>query len=232
TAPWVALQGLLEPQEVVIPWAQTVAERLDTATLPRDITRLRRDFPRLLTLVKVITMLYQRQRTCDASGRLLATVDDYAMAYALVAEPFARSAHGISTRAQEVAEAVQQVYADKQVQTDKDQDVYVTVKDLAKHLRWATRTVQKWIEQAESADLIDVQRGTPGTPLKLRPGTSDTAASLALLPTPEHVAEAVGGSLAAIHPLTGMCMSPIRACAPQCENLTTDRKSRSNDTQE
>ena len=134
------------------------------------------------------------------------------MVYALVAEPFTRSVHGISTRALEVAEAVHDVYADNADKANPDQDVYVTVKALAKHLRWATRTVLKWIDQAESADLIDVQRGNPGTPLKLRPGTSDTAASLALLPTPEQVAAAVGVSLTAIHPLTGVCMSPVRAC--------------------
>jgi hypothetical protein len=221
TAPWQALQGLLEPTAVVIPWAQTVAGLLETEALPRDITRLRRDFPRLLTLVKVITLLYQRQRTQDPAGRLIATLDDYAMAYALVAEPFTRSAYGISRRALEVAEAVQAVYEDKHANAKKDTEVYVTVKELAKHLRWATRTVQKWVEQAESGDLIDVQHGGPGTPLKLRPGPEDTTASLGLLPAPETVAAAVQVSLTAIHPLTGVCMSPVRACALGLENPVT-----------
>lgn len=232
TAPWLALQGLLEPIEVVIPWAETVAQLLETDALPRDITRLRRDFPRLLTLVKVITLLYQRQRPRDAAGQLLAMVDDYAMAYALVAEPFARSAHGISARALEVADAVREVYADKQTRTDPDKEVYVTIKDLAKALRWATRTVQKWVTQAEEGDLIDVQRGVPGTPLKMRPGTDNETATLALLPTPEHVAHAVGVSLTAIHPLTGVPISPMRACAPGQENSATPALSTPNEAPE
>ena len=36
--------------------------------------------------------------------------------------------------------------------------VAVYVKDLARHLRWANRTVQKWVDHAEAAGLVYVQR--------------------------------------------------------------------------
>jgi hypothetical protein len=141
TASWQALQRQLTPYTVVIPWASTLASLLQLDTLPQDITRLRRDFPRLLTLVKVITLLYQQQRTRDADGRLMATVDDYAMAYYLVAEPFARSVHGLSTRALAVAEAVRALYDTKRHDKKAHDEAYVTIRELTIELRWASRTV-------------------------------------------------------------------------------------------
>jgi hypothetical protein len=221
TAPWQALQGKLTPYEVVIPWAPQLETLLQVDTLPRDITRLRRDFPRLLTLVKVIALLYQQQRSCDADGRLIATVADYAMAYALVAEPFARSVHGFSTQALAVAEAVQQLYDDMRTKKTPHEAAYVTVRDLTKALRWATRTVQKWLDQAAAADLVEAHTDGKGKPLKLWPTEQTTTSVVTLLPTPEAVAAALGTGLAGVHPVTGAAFFPVRACAPPGENATT-----------
>ena len=222
TTPWQALQEKLTPCEVVIPWAPTLEALLQVDTLPRDITRLRRDFPRLLTLVKVIALLYQQQRSYDANGRLIATVDDYAMAYALVAEPFARSVHGLSAQAVAVAEAVQQLYDDKRTtKTQKHTEAFITVRDLAKALRWAKRTVQKWVDQAAEADLLDIHSEEKGKAMKIWPAEKHAGYVFMLLPTPEELSTELGMALTAVHPLTGAVFSPVRACAPAEENATT-----------
>jgi hypothetical protein len=229
TAPWQALQGKLTPFEVVIPWAPNLQELLQVDTLPRDITRLRRDFPRLLTLVKVIALLYQQQRTYDAAGRLMATIDDYAMAYTLVAEPFARSVHGLSAQALAVSEAVQQLYDDKRTtQKTPHDEAYITVRDLAKALRWAKRTVHKWVEQAEAADLLDIRSAEKGKPLKLWPAEQKTPYMFSLLPEPTVVAAALNATITAVHPLTGAVLPPMHACTPAGGNATTPTTTREN----
>lgn len=64
---------------VVIPYAQVLAE----GTKPSAV-RLRRDFSMLLTIIKTIAILYQHQREVDANGYIVATIDDYTLAYELV----------------------------------------------------------------------------------------------------------------------------------------------------
>jgi hypothetical protein len=214
TTPWQALQRRLRPRTVVIPWASTLARLLQLDTLPQDITRLRRDFPRLLTLVKVITLLYQQQRTCDADGRLIATVDDYAMAYYLVAEPFARSVHGLSARALAVADAGRELYDAKSDAKTAHDEAYVTIRELTTKLRWASRTVHKWVEQAEVADLLDIRREDKGKALKLWPTEKQANYVFSLLPTPEVLAQALQTALTAIHPVTGDALSAVPACTP------------------
>jgi hypothetical protein len=213
---------------VVIPWASTLADLLQVDTLPQDITRLRRDFPRLLTLVQVITLLYQQQRTCDADGRLIATVDDYAMAYHLVAEPFARSVHGLSARAVKVAEAVRALYDAKHDAKTAHDEAYITIRELTTHLRWASRTVHKWVDQAEAADLLDIRREDKGKAMKLWPTEKQANYVFTLLPTPETLAAALQSLLTAVHPLTGAALSPVPACTPPSTKTTTSSVTREN----
>jgi hypothetical protein len=48
----------------------------------------RRAFPRFLSAIKAITILYQYQRNKDEHGRLIADIADYAMAYQLFSSTF------------------------------------------------------------------------------------------------------------------------------------------------
>jgi len=94
--------------------------------------------------------------------------------------------------------------------------VAVYVKDLARHLRWAKRTVQKWVDQAEAAGLVDVQRD--GNRLAIRPveGAPLEEAAFRLLPEPERLARELGEGGSYVHPLTGetcVLFLPQTACA-------------------
>jgi hypothetical protein len=80
-----ALQRMLEPLPVVVPYA----ERLGELIRP-DRVELRRAFPHLIGMIRAVTLLYQRQRTRTADGTLVATADDYQIAQRLLRSPMAR----------------------------------------------------------------------------------------------------------------------------------------------
>jgi hypothetical protein len=51
----------------------------------------RRSFKRVLSAIKTITLLYQKQRSRDEQGRFIADISDYAIVYQLLEESFAES---------------------------------------------------------------------------------------------------------------------------------------------
>ncbi|MCC7000884.1 MAG: PriCT-2 domain-containing protein, partial [Gemmatimonadaceae bacterium] len=79
--PWVALQTWLAHAEhrAVIPFASELAERIAPVAV-----RLRRDFGQLLNLIRAHAILHQATREHDADGRIVATLDDYAVVRDLV----------------------------------------------------------------------------------------------------------------------------------------------------
>lgn len=217
--PWHALYELLPQKEVVVPYAPAIARLLEAQDLPEDLTRLRRDFGRFLTLVKVVALLHHARRE-EREGRLVAALEDYALAYHLAARPMARSVHTVSPQALALAVAVREVHEAKVEEAAgkniPEGSVAVYVKDLARHLRWAKRTVQKWVDQAEAAGLVDVQRD--GNRLAIRPveGAPLEEAAFRLLPEPERLARELGEGGSYVHPLTGetcVLFLPQTACA-------------------
>ncbi|WP_253665788.1 hypothetical protein [Thermus scotoductus] len=218
-APWHALYEALPQVEVVVPFAPAIARLLEAQDLPEDLTRLRRDFGRFLTLVKVAALLHHARREAR-EGRLVATLEDYALAYHLAARPLARSVHTVSPQALALAVAVREVHEAKVEEAAgknvPEGAVAVYVKELARHLRWAKRTVQKWVDQAEAAGLVDVQRD--GNRLAIRPveGAPLEEAAFRLLPEPERLARELGEGGSYVHPLTGetcVLLLPQTACA-------------------
>jgi len=81
---WHDAVRLLEPAEVIIPFA----ERIEVPSAP---IRLRRDVPRLLNIIKLIAWVHQHTRNRDDAGRVLATEEDFTMAISMVGDSFARA---------------------------------------------------------------------------------------------------------------------------------------------
>ena len=69
---------------MTIPYAAQLAE-----LIPPVAVRLRRDFGSLLALVRAHAVLHQANRDRDADGRIVATLDDYAVVRGLVADVIA-----------------------------------------------------------------------------------------------------------------------------------------------
>ncbi len=82
-AAWHALQEWLETGEcrVTIPFSRSLAE-----AIPPVAVRLRRDFSAILTLIRAHALLHRASRQQDESGRVIATVGDYAAVRELVAD--------------------------------------------------------------------------------------------------------------------------------------------------
>jgi len=218
-APWHALYTNLPQVAIVVPFAPAIARLLEGQNLPEDLTRLRRDFVRFLTLVKVVSLLHHARRK-TRGDILVATLEDYALAYHLAARPLARSVRTVSPQTLTLAAAVRELYGAKleeaRMKNMPEEAVAVYVKDLAKNLRWAKRTVHKWADQAEAAGLVDVQK--EGNRLALRPvdGAPIEEAAFRLLPEPELLARELGEPLTYVHPISGekrVSFFPETACA-------------------
>lgn len=91
-----AMQHLLKPYSVAIPYATELAE-----LMPADRVEVRRAFGHLLTCISASALLYQRQRRMQ-DGCLVATEDDYATAFTLLSKPMTEAiGRGVSDVASE-----------------------------------------------------------------------------------------------------------------------------------
>jgi hypothetical protein len=101
---WHGLQNWLAAGErnVVIPFAEQLADRVLALAV-----RQRRDFGALLTLIRAHGLLHRGSRDRNEAGAIVATVQDYAVVRALVAELFAEGIEAtVSTTVRETVDAV------------------------------------------------------------------------------------------------------------------------------
>ena len=108
--PWLALQHWLAHAEhrVVIPYASALAEQV-----PPVAVRLRRDFGQLLALIRAHAILHQATRERDGEGRILATLEDYAIVRTLVLDVIAEGIDAtVAPIVRETVAAVQTLLAD------------------------------------------------------------------------------------------------------------------------
>jgi hypothetical protein len=80
-----ALQRMLQPLPVVIPYAERLGE-----LIPSDRVEVRRAFPQLMSMIQAVSLLHQRQRNRNGDGALVATEEDYQLARHLLLKPMAR----------------------------------------------------------------------------------------------------------------------------------------------
>jgi hypothetical protein len=83
-AKFIACQQWLETKgerRVVIPYGPVLSQ-----LIPAQAVRVRRDFPRLLTVIKTLALLHQCNRKRDAEGRIVASWNDYRAARTLLDE--------------------------------------------------------------------------------------------------------------------------------------------------
>ena len=96
---WLALKG---ERRVVVPFASVLAD-----IIPADQVRMRRDFPKLLTTIKVVAFISQVKRTKDDKGRVVASLADYEAARELLAPVYdVIVADGVTTAVRETVEAI------------------------------------------------------------------------------------------------------------------------------
>jgi hypothetical protein len=162
---WIdALRWLREHGErrVAIPFASALAELIPAAEV-----RVRRDFPKLLTLIMTSAFLQQRRRECNADGFIVASVEDYLWVRELLVDSFtATVATGVTDGIRAVVAALQEVQEALKVGT-------VTQAQVARAMKVGKTTalhrVRRAIEAGYVVDLASIKYGqsqlAPGEPL-------------------------------------------------------------------
>lgn len=177
---WRALQRWLElagEREVTIPYAMALAEKAKPAAV-----RLRRDFGKLLTLIKAHALLHQASRGRDDQGRIVATLEDYAAVYNLVADLMAEGVGAtVSPTVRETVEAVRVLYAEKKEP--------VTLAELAKRLGLDRSTANRRVLVARELGHVVNLEERWGKPSRLAPG-DPLPEETPILPAPEALEEA------------------------------------------
>lgn len=132
---WRDAQRLLEPLDVVIPFATKLA-------YPARTTTDRRNNQKLLTLVAAHALLYQHQRERDAEGRIVATCEDYAEIHRLLSPAVESELEGLSPRAARLYRAL------------ADKGAALTRRDAAKLLGWGYNTAKRALAELQAHELV------------------------------------------------------------------------------
>lgn len=212
---WHAFQRLLELEkpEVEIPFAVELAK----ACIPKGI-RLRRDFPQLLQLVKAhaIFHLYQRERT--RGGRIIASMDDYAAVYDLVADLVAEGAQTtVSDAIRETVEAVKEL-----LHTINE----VRITHVARALGISKQAAQQRVYKAIYGGWLVNQENRKGRPAILALG-DPLPEETGILPTPPELKSIChdSGLTALPEERSSLNSSTYRSASPQTrqvDRLTTE----------
>jgi hypothetical protein len=163
----VAFQSYLQlqaPAKVLVPFALELAQGMaGMAQAPRIL----RDFARVLSLVKVTTLIRQHHRQTDSDGRIVAELADYAYVRELVNDMFAETVSGATLDTRALVDAV--------IELDKARTAFdrITSTTLANHLgihhraahRRAMRALRMgWITNKEQKKHHPADWG-PGEPM-------------------------------------------------------------------
>ena len=134
---------------IIIPYARQLASRMPV----RNAVRLRRDFDRVLQLIKAHALLHRASRERDADGRI-ATLDDYRVVHELIAGPMAVELETTtSDEVRETVEAVRRLSAGGSA---------TALSALARELRLDKSSVSRRIRHAGPRRLSPQSRIAPG----------------------------------------------------------------------
>jgi DNA primase catalytic core len=139
-------QRLLEPLPVVIPFA-------DRLTFPSSWMRTRRDHARFLNLIEVSAFLHQHQRE-RRNGAIVASVADYAAAYALAGEVLTETLGDLKKPLREAFGRIQ----DLATKTDAG----VSRRDIREALALPDSTVRGWLAELVELEYLEVESSKGG----------------------------------------------------------------------
>ncbi len=137
----VAFQHYLQlkaPWRVVVPFAVELAAAMaKTASAPRIL----RDFQRILSLIKAVTILRHYKRQSDTEGRIVAKIADYETVRELVADMYVDSSTGATSDIRTLVEAVIELDASRKGGEQ------ITNTALAKRLGIGIKQAERWAKR-------------------------------------------------------------------------------------
>jgi predicted transcriptional regulator len=131
----------LKPVKVLIPYA-------DFIDFPFNRIRARRDFPKLLALIKVLAYLHQYQRprlVLKGEEYVVATFADYSIACALAGKVFRPTVLGLPEGVLKVFDVCRRL---------SEQSVEITSRTVTESCEYSQKTVQKYLNELVRARLL------------------------------------------------------------------------------
>lgn len=190
------LQRILEPLQVRIPFAKTLAE-----LTPDEPLRMRRDFQRILAVIEIVALLHQHSRDKHEYKGVIyikARLEDYYIAKALLEGPLSLTLLNRYPQTIEIVNAVEELY-----QASHDP---VLIKDLLAKFKKPRKTILRWLQPAlDNGWIENVGEQGKGRPFKLVPGKIDDNEDK-VLPTVETLCERLpelAENFHVIDPITG-----------------------------
>ncbi len=157
-------QRLLEPVDVVNPWA-------DQLTFTTERTRTRRDHEKYLTLIDAITLLHQHQRGTekDDDGRVFirVTLDDIALANQLAPELLGRSLDELPPQTRRLLGHVKDLVRTLRRTRDVEQPLALfSRRELRDACGWSYSQVKRHLERLQEMDYVAPRYGRMGVTLR------------------------------------------------------------------
>jgi biotin operon repressor len=146
-------QRLLDPLEVAVPYAELIE-------YPTAQHRSNRDLKRLVATIKASAFLHQHQRRqVDINGVLfvIATVEDYRVAYDHLKKILADTLADLNPTSRELLDMAKEVMKAKKEEGNREK-AYFTRKELGEELRWQRQAVARAIKPLEEAGYFDVEK--------------------------------------------------------------------------
>jgi len=174
---WRALQAWISGGErrVTIPYANALAEKV-----PPVAVRLRRDFGAILNLIRSHALLHRATRERDERGRIVATLDDYAVVRGLVADLISEGVE--ATVPEVVRETVEKV---KKLLNESGEES-VNVRQVGVELGLEYQPTYRRVKMAEDAEYLRNLEDRKGKPARLVLG-DPIPEDLEILPDPEEL---------------------------------------------
>jgi hypothetical protein len=135
---WQNAHRMLRCHPVVVPFAGVLAEAL--AQRPSLLLRVRRDFVRILALIRASALLHQYQRdreVRDGAEYVVSTEEDYVIVRAVAGPALAQVWMEATPKCRELVEAASRLAGEA-----------ISTKKLMNALRWSAPTVRKYAKEA------------------------------------------------------------------------------------
>jgi len=182
---WHSLQDWLDAGEtrVVIPFASTLAQMI-----PPVAVRLRRDFTAILNLIQSHAILHQATRVKDDAGRIVATLEDYAVVRNLVASLVADGVEAtVPATVRETVETTRGLIADISVGPAE-----VTKATIARALKLDKGSGARRVDAAIADNYLKNLEDKPGRPSRIILG-DPMPEDAPILPSPDELGARLHG---------------------------------------
>ena len=186
---WQCAMRQLKPAQVRVPFAHHIAE-----SFPDRIPRARRDFQRVMNLLRACALLHQIDRERDDGGYLIATALDYSMVYPLLQAVLEPSMSGLNETAAALDQLVRALSLTGRPGTRWREEAWVRQPELITAASINNiaedKTVRKWSKRLVEMGYWESRRAEKGGAWEFKP-IRDVSLEPITIPRPADIERAM-----------------------------------------